>query len=73
MGAAAAAKRLRARARAQVAVLAHKRLQHAVWLGASLLARSPSFPACCVSRGEYAEAGYARQSKATLWDVAGAC
>ena len=54
--------------RAQVTVLAHKRLQHAVWMGGSLLAKSPSFPACCTSRSEYAETGYVRQRRAALWD-----
>lgn len=46
--------------------MSHKRLQHAVWMGGSLLAKSPHFQACCTSRADYAETGQLRQQRASL-------
>ena len=54
----------------QVCVVAHKRLQHAVWLGGSLLGRSSGFPASCTTREAYAETGSMHAGKGLLWDMA---
>ena len=51
-------------------MVAHKRLQHAVWMGGSLLGKSPGFPASCTTQATYAETGSMLARKGLLWELA---